>query len=105
MKPSHRFAPVRHGAPRFAGGSVGKSFLGFRVLERVQERDAPFDRSLHFRGATRRKIHFAELIRRRGGQGVRSKRCRLKSEKKEEQPEDESGASLIAHNASPYCCQ
>ena len=87
MEQRHRFAPVRDGALRFAGGRVGKGLLGFRVLEGVQERDAFFDRGLHFRGATRREIHFAELIGRRGGQAIRPKRCGLQSKNKEEQPE------------------
>src|SRR5467141_1470104 len=91
MKQRHRFTPVRYGALRFAGGRFGKSFLGFRVLERVEERDAFFDRGLHFRGATRREIHFAELIGGRGGRSIRSKRCGLKSKNKNEQPEGPGG--------------
>src|ERR1700687_4359988 len=84
MKQSHRLAPVCYGALRFAGGRFGKSFLGFRILERVEERDALFDRGLHYRGATRREIHVAELIGRRGGQGICSKRGGWKSKNKEE---------------------
>ena len=91
MKQRHCFAPVRNGALRVAGGCFGKSLLGFRVLEGVEERDALFDRGLYFRGATRREIHFAELIGRRGGRSIRSKRCGLKSKNKKKQPEGPGG--------------
>src|ERR1700731_5491830 len=101
MEESHRFAPVRYGALRFAGGRGGKSFLGFRVLERVEERDALFDHGLHFRGATRREIYIAELFGRRGKQAIRSKRCGLQSKNKEEQPEGRVGPQLFSHYASP----
>src|SRR5258708_34975570 len=84
MKQSHGLAPVRDGAFGFAGGRGGKSLLGFLVLKRVEERDALFDRGLHFRGATRREIHVAELIRRRGRQGISSKRWGLRSENRDE---------------------
>src|SRR5882724_216784 len=57
----HGFAPVRDGAFRVASRGVSKSLLGFCVLERVQEGEAFFERGLHFRGATRREIHFAKL--------------------------------------------
>src|ERR1700694_140252 len=87
----HRLAPVCDGALWFAGGRFGKSFLGFRVLERVEERDAFFDRGLHFRGATRREIHIAELIGRREKEGIRSKRCGLKSKNKKQQREGGAG--------------
>src|ERR1700676_4107843 len=84
MKKCHGLAPVRDGALWFLGGRDGKSLLGFLVLERVEERDALFDRGLHFRGATRGEIHAAELIRRRGRQGIRSESRGLKSKKEEE---------------------
>src|SRR6202521_3910210 len=51
MKASHRFAPIGHGALWLAGGRGVKSLLRFRVLERVEQRDALFDRGLHFGGA------------------------------------------------------
>jgi len=72
MKPSHRFAPVGHGAFRVARSGVGKRLLGFLVLEGVEERDALFDAGLHLGGATRGEIHFAELVRQRSGQGIRA---------------------------------
>src|SRR5467141_4376888 len=87
MEQRHRFAPVRYGALRFAGGRISKSLLGFLVLERVEERDALFDRGLHFRDATRREIHVAELIGRRGRQGIRPERGGWEGERNEEQPE------------------
>ncbi len=62
MKPRHRLAPIRRGALWFAAGRAGKGLLGFLVLEGVEERDGLFDGGLHFRSATRREIHFAELI-------------------------------------------
>jgi len=37
-----------------------KVFSDSGVLERVQKGEAFFDRGLHFRGATRREIHFAK---------------------------------------------
>src|SRR2546423_11797799 len=101
MKQRRCFAPVRYGALRVAGGCFGKSFLGFRVLEGVEECDALFDRGLHFRGATRREIHFAELIGRRGGRSIRSKRCGVKSKNKKKQPPGPGGRELISHDASP----
>src|SRR5712664_1306257 len=105
MKQSHRFAPVGDGALWFTSGRIGKSFLGFRILERVEERDALFDCGLHFRRATCREIHFAELIGRRSRQGIRSKGCELKSEKIEEQPESRAKPSPMAHDVPPYCWQ
>jgi hypothetical protein len=92
---------VRDGALWFARGRGGERLLGFRVLERMQERDASFDHGLHFRGATRWEIHFAKLIGRRGGQGIRSKRRGLKSQE-EEQPDNRSEPTVIAHDVSPF---
>ncbi len=86
MKKCHGLAPVRDGAFGFAGGRVGKSLLGFLVLERVEERHTLFERGLHFRGATRREIHVAELIGRRGRQGIRPERGGWEGERNEEQP-------------------
>src|SRR5229473_1644913 len=105
MLKSHGFAPVGHGALWFTGGRIGKSFLGFRILERMKERDALFDRGLRFRSATRGETHFAELIGRRSRQGIRSKGCELKSEKIEEQPESQAKPSPMAHDVPPYCWQ
>src|SRR5467141_3695729 len=84
MEQRHCFAPVRYGALRVAGGRISKSLLGFLVLEGVEERDGFFDRGLHFRGATRREIHFAELLRRRGRQGICSDSRGLKSKKEQD---------------------
>src|SRR6267142_2644761 len=49
MKQSHSLAPVRDGAFGFAGSRVGKSLLGFLVLERVEERHTLFERGFYFR--------------------------------------------------------
>src|SRR6266850_683767 len=69
----HGFAPVRDGAFRVASRGVSKGLLGFRVLERVQKSEAFFERGLHFRGATRREIHLAELAGgRHAGRTIRS---------------------------------
>ena len=91
----HGSSPVRYGALWIAGGCDGKAFLGWRVLERVQQRDALFDRGLDFRRATGREIHLAELS------AIRSRRARFESKKKDEQPEGGGGHSLVAHDASP----
>ncbi len=79
VKPGHRFAPVDYGALWFFGRSVGKGLLGFLVLEGVQEGDASLDRRLDVRGATGGKIHFAKLIRQRGGCSTRANCRSLKS--------------------------
>src|SRR5437899_7267856 len=92
MKPGHRFAPMGHGALWFFGCSVGKGLLGFLVLEGMQEGHGLFDRGLH--GATGGEIHFAELVRRRGGCGTRANCRSSKSDKKDEQSESRDEATL-----------
>src|SRR5437879_4387763 len=100
VKPGHRFAPMGHGALWFLGGHVGKGLLGFHILERVQEGDALFDKGLDVRGATGGEIHFAKLVRRRGGCGIRANCRSLKSNKNEEQPENRVEPAWMAHDVS-----
>jgi len=72
------------GALWFAGGGVSKSLLRLLVLERMEERDALFDSGLNRGGATGGKIDFAELIRARRGNRIRTKWGRGKSENRDE---------------------
>ena len=70
VEPGHRPAPVGDSALRVALRGFGERLFGLLVLKGVEERDALLDHGLHVCHTARGEIHFAELVGRRGRQGV-----------------------------------